>query len=121
MKFKISRANESKFDSGLRGFFKYRDLGIEEGTEGEFGANIIKAVPGEHAKGDWHYHLLDFQMVLILKGWVTFEYEGEGTFTFKKGDSVYQPPRIRHREIEHSEDLELVEVTKPAKFETIAV
>ena len=121
MKFKISRADENKFDSGLRGFFKYRDLGIEEGTEGEFGANIIKAVPGEHAKGDWHYHLLDFQMVLILEGWVTFEYEGEGTFTFKKGDSVYQPPKIRHREIEHSEDLELVEVTKPAKFETIAV
>ena len=93
MKFKISRANESKFDSGLRGFFKYRDLGIEEGTEGEVGANIIKAVPGEHAKGDWHYHLLDFQMVLILEGWVTFEYEGEGTFTFKKETPVYQPPK----------------------------
>ena len=121
MKFKISRANESKFNSGLRGFFKYRDLGIEDGTDGEFGASIIKAVPGKHSKGDWHYHVLEFQMVFILEGWVTFEYEGEGIFTFKKGDSMYQPPKIRHREIEHSEDLELIEITKPAKFETIAL
>ena len=60
-------------------------------------------------------------MVYILKGWVTFEYEGKGTFTFHEGDSVLQPPKLPHREIEHSEDLELLEITSPATFDTKAV
>ena len=68
MKFTISRAKGSNFDSGLRGFFKYRSLGIGEATSGDFGANVIKAIPGEHPKGDWHYHQLKFQMVYILEG-----------------------------------------------------
>ena len=36
----------------------------------------------------------------------------------KPGDCVYQAPRIRHREIAHSDDLELIEITAPADFET---
>ena len=39
----------------------------------------------------------------------------------KKGDVVYQPPEIHHREIEHSDDLELIEITSPSKFETFTV
>ena len=121
MNFKISRAGESTFESGLRGFFGYRNLGIDEATSGDFGANVIKALPGEHSKGEWHYHELKFQMVYILKGWVKFEYKGEGIFTFYPGDTVHQPPEIIHREIEHSEDLELIEITNPAKFKTVTV
>ena len=41
MQFKITRANENGFDAGLRGFFDYKNLGIEEATSGNFGANII--------------------------------------------------------------------------------
>ena len=44
MKFKITRAKDNKFDTGLRGFFSYKNLGIEEATLGNFGANVIKAV-----------------------------------------------------------------------------
>ena len=121
MKFKISRASEVNFVSGLRGFFQYRNLGIDEATAGNFGANVIEAVPGKKTEGTWHYHKLKFQMVYILQGWVKFEYKGEGTFTFYKGDSIYQPPEIRHREIAHSDDLQLIEVTNPAAFETINI
>ena len=121
MKFKISRAKEKKFSSGLRGFFQYRDLGINDATSGDYGANVIKATDGEHSMGEWHYHKLKFQMVYILKGWVKFEYKGEGSFTFQEGDTVYQPPEIHHREIEHSNDLELIEITSPADFETISL
>ena len=60
-------------------------------------------------------------MFYVLKGSVTFEYEGQGTFTFQEGDSVLQPPKLPHREIEHSEDLELLEITSPATFETKVV
>ena len=121
MKFKITKANESSFESGLRGFFEYKNLGIKEATSGDFGANVIKAVDGRHANGEWHYHKLTFQMVYILKGSVEFEYKGEGTFTLEKGDVVYQPSEIHHREIKHSDDLELIEITSPAEFETITI
>jgi mannose-6-phosphate isomerase-like protein (cupin superfamily) len=53
-----------------------------------------------------------------VKGWVRFEYEDIGEVTLTAGTSVLQPPRIRHREIAHSDDLELVEITAPASFET---
>ncbi len=121
MGFKITRNNDSSFTKGLRGFFEYKDLGIEEATEGNFGANVIRAIDGKHANGEWHYHQVKFQMVYILKGWVKFEYKGEGTFVLKKGDVVYQPPEIHHREIEHSSDLELIEITSPSEFKTITV
>ena len=121
MKFKITKANDSSFESGLRGFFEYKNLGIEEATSGKFGANVIKAVDGKHANGEWHYHKLTFQMVYILKGSVEFEYKGEGTFILEKGDVVYQPSGIHHREIKHSDDLELIEITSPSEFETITI
>ena len=119
MKFKITRANENKFESGLRGFFEYKNLGIEDATSGSFGANIIKAIKGNHANGEWHFHKVDFQMVFILRGKVKFEYKGHGEFTLYPGDTVYQPTEIHHREIEHSDDLELIEITSPSEFETI--
>ena len=57
-------------------------------------------------------------MIYILKGWVVFEYEGQGEVTFHKGSAALQPPFIRHRELRHSDDLELIEITAPATFET---
>jgi mannose-6-phosphate isomerase-like protein (cupin superfamily) len=37
------------------------------------------------------------------------------------GSCVHQPPGIRHRELGHSEDLELLEVVLPADFKTETV
>jgi len=75
-------------------------------------------VPGEGAKPDWHTHALGFQFVLVLKGEATFEYEDIGTVTLRPGNSVLQPPMIRHREVSHCDDLELLELTQPAEFVT---
>ncbi len=115
---RVSHAEGANFDTGLRAFFAYRDLGIAEASGGSVRAHVIRAVPGKHAEPRWHRHHLDFQMVFVTRGWVRFEYEDIGEVLLKPGDSVYQPPRIRHREIEHSDDLELVEITSPADFET---
>jgi len=57
-------------------------------------------------------------MVYILQGWVVFEYEGQGEIVLRKGSSVLQPPGIRHREVSHSDDLELIEICSPAEFDT---
>jgi mannose-6-phosphate isomerase-like protein (cupin superfamily) len=52
---------------------------------------------------------------------VEFDYEDIGPVRLEVGASVYQPPGIRHREVAHSDDLELLEITSPAAFETNAV
>lgn len=116
--FTICHADDGPFDGGLRAFFEYRGLGIAEATQGKFGAHVIRAVPGRHAEGAWHTHDLDFQMVYVTRGWVVFEYEGQGEHILREGSCVLQPPGIRHREVRHSDDLELVEITSPAEFPT---
>ena len=112
---------KSNFTGGLRAFFEYRNLGVDDATQGKYSANVIRAVPGRHAEPAWHIHQLDFQMSYILQGWVTFEYEGQGEVTFRPGSAALQPPGIRHREIRHSDDLELIEITSPAEFKTESV
>ena len=112
---------KSNFTGGLRAFFEYRNLGVDDATQGKYSANVIRAVPGRHAEPAWHIHHLDFQMIYILQGWVTFEYEGQGEVTLRPGSAALQPPGIRHREIRHSDDLELIEITSPAEFKTETV
>lgn len=117
--FTISHADEGKFEgAGLRAFFEYRDLGIKGATGGKFGAHVIRAVPGMESPGTWHSHDFDFQMVYVTKGWVVFEYDGKGEHVLRAGSSVLQPPGIKHREVRHSDDLELIEIISPADFDT---
>ncbi len=117
--FSIAHADDGKFEgAGLRAFFEYRDLGIEGATKGRFGAHVIRAVPGMESPATWHSHDLDFQMVYVTKGWVVFEYEGQGEQMLREGSCVLQPPGIIHREVRHSDDLELIEIISPAAFDT---
>jgi len=117
--FSISHADDSPFEgAGLRAFFEYRDLGVKAATQGAYGAHVIRAVPGVESPAQWHSHDLDFQLVYVTQGWVVFEYEGEGENTLRAGSCVLQPPGIRHREVRHSDDLELIEIISPAEFVT---
>jgi uncharacterized RmlC-like cupin family protein len=118
-RFSVSHLSNSKFEQrGLRNYFEYRDLGIRRATRGKVIAHVIRARPGKAPHGEWHVHDCDAQFVYVLKGWVRFEYEGIGEMTMKAGTCFYQPPRIRHREIEHSKDVEMLEVVAPAGFRT---
>ena len=117
--FSVVHAGDTKFEArGLRAFFEYRDLGIRGATKGRVGVHVIRARPGEDSTPQWHTHTVDFQMIYILKGWFKFEYEGYGEVTLHPGSCVHQPPGIRHREIAHSDDAELIEITLPAEFKT---
>ena len=66
----------------------------------------------------WHVHDCTFQFVYVLNGWATFEYEGQGQRTIRKGDSILQVPGIKHREIACSDDFEVLEIVAPANFAT---
>ena len=115
-----AKASEAAWTPGMRAIFDYRDLGVEAGTDGDYVAHIIKANGKDVPDGvqEWHLHDCDFQLVMVLAGWAEFEYEGQGVRRLEQGDCVLQPPGIRHREIAHSDDLELLEVVSPASFGT---
>ncbi len=119
-KFSHAQAEGAEWDPGLREYFDYRDLGIRAATHGGVVAHVLRAKQGHSATGQWHRHRCDFQLFYVLNGWARFEYEGEGERVVRKGDCVLQPAGIRHREIEHSEDLEILEVVAPADFVTEA-
>jgi quercetin dioxygenase-like cupin family protein len=113
-------AESATWTPGLRKIFDYRDLGIKDGTNGDFVAHVIRRNQTESADGvqSWHVHDCNFQLVYVLNGWATFEYEGEGERTIRKGDTVLQVPMIKHREIACSDDFEVLEIVSPADFAT---
>ena len=113
-----SHAEGAHFERGLRAFFEYRDLGIRAATEGKVVAHVIRAAGGTAFSSQPHQHATQFQLVYVLKGWIEFEYEGHGAVRLEAGSCVHQPPGIRHRELGHSDDVELLEIVLPGDFET---
>lgn len=103
-----------------RAGMRYRDL-IPSRLGGRYIASHI-AIPEGGPVNDWvHYHRIAFQMIAVRRGWVRVVYEDQGEpFVMEAGDLVLQPPGIRHRVLESSPGLEVVEVTCPALHETFA-
>jgi quercetin dioxygenase-like cupin family protein len=119
--FVVSHAKDATFERGLRSFYEYRDLGIQDATAGRVVAHVIRAAGGSDSSSQPHIHDTTFQLVYVLKGWIEFEYEGQGRVRLEAGSCVHQPPQIRHREVGHSEDVEMLEIVLPANFKTEAV
>jgi Cupin domain len=119
--FAVSHLGEEDFALGLRRYAKYRDLGMAKATGGMVQAHVIRFVPPceprEVAK--LHYHDVDFQMVYVLKGWIKTELEGEGAHMMRAGSAWLQPPRIRHKVLDYSDDCEVLEIVLPADFKTV--
>ena len=98
----------------------YRDL-----IPGRLGGRYIASHITIHDGGpvaDWvHFHRIAFQMIYVRRGWVRVVYEDQGEpVVMNAGDFVLQPPEIRHRVLESSAGLEVVEIGAPALHETFA-
>lgn len=105
---------------GLRGFFLYRDLGVAKATKGKVIAHLVKAnLPPTDGTG-WHYHVAEFQIVIMTKGWAKFMYEDKVTLV-EAGDVVHQMPGITHYLFDYSPDMEYLEIVGPADFGTVSV
>lgn len=117
----VSHYNNADFESGLRTYAQYRDLGIVDATHGMVRAHVLRFVePCDPAVvSKLHFHDTQFQMVYVLKGWVKTELEGEGEVTMRQGSAWTQPPHIKHKINDYSEDAELLEIILPADFETV--
>lgn len=112
----ISRMN-SDWHVGRAGM-QYRDL-IPGRLGGRFIASHIRIPEGGEIPDYVHYHNVHFQMIYCKAGWARVVYEDQGEpFLLRAGDCVLQPPGIRHRVLEASPGLEVIEIGSPAIHET---
>lgn len=120
-KVAVSHYNNADFESGLRAYAQYRDLGIVEASNGMVRAHVLRFIEPCDPKvvSKLHFHDTEFQMVYVLKGWVKTELGGEGEVTMRQGSAWTQPPKIKHKINDYSEDAELLEIILPADFETV--
>jgi mannose-6-phosphate isomerase-like protein (cupin superfamily) len=121
-RFTVSHLRESDFVDGLRTYARYRDLGTAQATGGMVQAHVIRMVPpctDEVRKK--HFHDVEFQMVYVLKGSMTTDFEGQGPITMHAGSCWIQPPKIKHTVLDYSNDCEVLEIILPADFDTVAV
>jgi quercetin dioxygenase-like cupin family protein len=115
--FVLTRAAEGRWSQGRAGML-YRDL-IPDRQGGRFIASHIRIPEGGPVADYVHYHRVRFQMIYCVAGTVRVVYEDQGPpFELAAGDAVLQPPEIRHRVLECSPGLEVVEVSCPAEHET---
>ncbi len=101
-----------------RAGMRYRDL-----IPGRLGGSIIAShirIPDPGPVPDMvHYHTVGFQLIFCYSGWVRLVYEDQGPpFVLRAGDCVNQPPQIRHRVLEASANLQVVEIGVPAEHVT---
>ena len=118
--FVASHHDPNAFESGLRSYAAYRDLGIAKATNGLAVAHVIRMIPpcDPAVVSKRHYHDVEFQMIYVLKGWIKGEYDGE-VATMREGSCWLQPPKIKHTVLDYSDDCELLEIILPADFETV--
>ncbi len=112
------RIDDHAWGRGRAGML-YRDL-IPDRLAGRFIASHIR-IPQAGPVPDYvHFHKVRFQLIYCRRGWVRVVYEDQGPpFVLRAGDCVLQPPQIRHRVLESSAGMEVIEIGTPARHETL--
>ena len=96
----------------------YRDL-LPDRLGGAIIASHIRIAEAGPVADMVHFHTVGFQLIFCHRGWVRLVYEDQGPpFVLAAGDCVIQPPEIRHRVLESSEGLEVIEIGIPAQHLT---
>jgi quercetin dioxygenase-like cupin family protein len=101
-----------------RAGMRYRDL-IPGRLGGRYIASHIQIAEGGPVPDSVHFHQIRFQMIFCVKGWVRVAYEDQGEpQLLEAGDCFLQPPEMRHRVLESSSGLEVIEIACPAEHDT---
>jgi mannose-6-phosphate isomerase-like protein (cupin superfamily) len=115
----VTRARADAWHAGRAGM-AYRDL-VPDRLGGWLVASHIRIADGGPVADYVHFHDLRAQILFCRAGWVRLVYEDQGEpFVMAAGDCIVQPPRIRHRVLECSPGLEVIEVAIPAAHATYA-
>jgi len=110
-------ASDSEFGEGRAGM-NYRDL-IPSRLGGRFIASHIIIPHGGPVADYVHFHNIRFQMIYCYRGWTRVAYEDQGeAMLLQEGDCFLQPSTIRHRVLEASDRLQVIEIGCPAEHET---
>jgi quercetin dioxygenase-like cupin family protein len=117
MKVAVATMENANYVAGRRAFFKYRDLGVTEGTNGFMRAQVTSAEQGMSKATGWHVHKCQAQLVYMLSGWIDLEFE-DRKVRIKAGDSLMIPGNTPHNETGTSDTFELLEVSVPADMGT---
>jgi quercetin dioxygenase-like cupin family protein len=117
MKVAVASKDNANYVAGRRAFFKYRDLGVTEGTNGVMRAQVTSAEKGMSKETGWHIHKCEAQLVYMLSGWIDLEFE-DRKVRIKAGDSIMIPGNTPHNETGTSDTFELLEVSIPAEMGT---
>ncbi len=118
--FVLSRGNDAARWATGRAGMRYRNL-VPDRQGGRFVVSHIQIPQGGPVADYVHFHKIHFQMIYCYQGWVRVVYEDQGPpLVMHAGDCVLQPPRIRHRVLECSPGLEVIEIGCPAEHETVA-
>lgn len=113
----VTSPDQSRFSPGRAGM-QYRDL-IPGRYGGRFIASHIRIPAGGPVPDYVHHHGVEFQLIFCVNGWVRVAYEDQGEpMVMHAGDCFLQPPHIRHRVLECSDAMAVVEITCPAEHET---
>ena len=116
--FVVNRLSEEASWVTGRAGMRYRDL-LPGRLNGLMIASNICIPDGGLVADQVHFHEVGFQLIACTKGWVTVVYEDQGEpFRLTAGDCVTQPPGIRHRVIESSDAMEVIEIGLPAEHLT---
>ncbi|WP_022705263.1 cupin domain-containing protein [Pseudorhodobacter ferrugineus] len=101
-----------------RAGMQYRDL-VPSRLGGAIIASHIRIPDGGPVPDMVHFHKVGFQLIFCVKGWVDVVYEDQGEkIRLTAGDCFIQPPEIRHRVLEASDGIEVIEIGVPAEHVT---
>ncbi|TNC71694.1 cupin domain-containing protein [Rubellimicrobium roseum] len=101
-----------------RAGMQYRDL-VPSRLGGAMIASHIRIPDGGPVPDMVHFHKVGFQLIFCIRGWVDVLYEDQGGLRrLNAGDCFIQPPRIRHRVVEASDGIEVIEIGVPAEHVT---
>jgi len=113
----VVRTDATAWRTGRAGML-YRDL-IPDRQGGRYIASHIQIRDGGPVPDYVHFHAIQFQIIYCYRGWVRLVYEDQGEpFVMQAGECVLQPPGIRHRVLEASPGLEVIELGVPAVHAT---
>lgn len=115
--FGVQRLRKGGWGVGRAGML-YRDL-LPDRLGGAMIASHIRIEEAGPVPDAVHYHAVAFQLIFCHRGWVRLVYEDQGLpFVLAAGDCVIQPPEIRHRVLEASGGVEVIEIGVPAEHLT---
>jgi mannose-6-phosphate isomerase-like protein (cupin superfamily) len=118
--FMVQHLKSAKFKTGLRSYAAYRNLGVDQATDGAVQAHVIRLLGAcnPDVVSIRHLHGVQFQFLYMLKGWMIGEYNGRRV-KMEEGSCWIQPNSIPHTVLDYSENCEMIELILPGDFKTV--